>query len=219
MKVAQNATSETRSEQARPSLSRYQRTRRYVLAALVVVMGALLLVGQSTFPPESMMHETIEMFGVLLIFLGIVGRLWSTLYIGGRKSAQVVTGGPYSITRNPLYVFSTVAAAGVGAQMGSFTAMFGFGLLCALAFHLVILREERFLKDVLGAPYEAYLARVPRFFPRLSLYEEGETGSFKPKLLKNTLLDGQVFLLAMPFFESIDGAQMAGVLPVLFTVP
>lgn len=219
MKVAQNATSETRSEQARPSLSRYQRTRRYVLAALVVVMGALLLVGQSTFPPESMMHETIEMFGVLLIFLGIVGRLWSTLYIGGRKSAQVVTGGPYSITRNPLYVFSTVAAAGVGAQMGSFTAMFGFGLLCALAFHLVILREERFLKDVLGAPYEAYLARVPRFFPRLSLYEEGETGSFKPKLLKNTLLDGLVFLLAMPFFESIDGAQMAGVLPVLFTVP
>lgn len=160
MTVAQNATPKTGNDQARPSLSRYQRTRRYVLAALVVVMCALLLFGQSTFPPESVVHETIEMFGVLLIFLGIVGRLWSTLYIGGRKSAEVVTGGPYSITRNPLYVFSTVAAAGVGAQMGSFTAMFGFALLCALAFHVVILREERFLREVLGAPYEAYLARV-----------------------------------------------------------
>lgn len=219
MPAVQNATHDSGRQQQGQSLSRYQRTRRYMLAGLVVLLCALLLFGQSTFPPESVVHETIEMFGVLLIFLGIVGRLWSTLYIGGRKSAEVVTGGPYSITRNPLYVFSTVAAAGVGAQMGSFTAMFGFALLCALAFHVVILREERFLKEVLGAPYEAYLARVPRFFPRLSLYEEGDTGSFQPKLLKTTLLDGLVFLLAMPFFESIDSAQMAGVLPVLFTVP
>ncbi len=219
MNVAQNVTHKTGDDRSKLSLSRYQRTRRYVLAALVIVMCALLLVGQSAFPPESLVHEIIEMFGVLLIFLGIVGRLWSTLYIGGRKSAEVVTGGPYSITRNPLYLFSAVAAAGVGAQMGSFTIMIGFALLCALAFHVVILREERFLGEVLGAPYEAYLARVPRFLPRLSLYDEGDTGSFRPKFLKNTLLDGLVFLLAMPFFELIDGAQMSGVLPVLFTVP
>lgn len=200
-------------------LSSYQRMRRRVLALLVVLLCSLLLFGQSAFPPETVVHETIEMFGVLLIFLGIVGRLWATLYIGGRKSAEVVTGGPYSITRNPLYVFSTLAAAGVGAQMGSLTAMFGFAFLCAFAFHFVILREERFLRQELGAPYEAYLARVPRFIPDLSLYHEGDTGSFRPRLLKTTLLDGLVFLLAMPVFESIDGAQMAGILPVLFTVP
>ncbi|TGS89835.1 isoprenylcysteine carboxylmethyltransferase family protein, partial [bacterium M00.F.Ca.ET.177.01.1.1] len=102
-------------------LGGYQYMRRIVLAVLVVVLFAALLFGQSTFPPDTPVHESIEMFGVLLIFLGIVGRLWSTLYIGGRKSSEVVTGGPYSITRNPLYVFSTVAAAGVGAQIGSFS--------------------------------------------------------------------------------------------------
>jgi hypothetical protein len=165
------------------------------------------------------MHESIEMFGVLLIFLGIVGRLWSTLYIGGRKSAEVVTGGPYSITRNPLYLFSTVAAAGVGAQIGSFSGIILFSLLCAGAFHIVILREERYLKEVLGAPYQAYLAKVPRFFPNLRLYQEGDTGSFKPRLLLNTLLDGLVFLIALPAFELIDGMQQSGVLPVWFTLP
>jgi protein-S-isoprenylcysteine O-methyltransferase Ste14 len=201
------------------SMGGYQAMRRLVLAVLVVVLLAALLFGQSVFPPDTPVHETIEMAGVLLIFLGIVGRLWSTLYIGGRKSAEVVTGGPYSMTRNPLYVFSTIAAAGVGAQIGSILAVFGFALLCAGAFHIVILREEKYLKEVLGAPYEAYMARVPRFIPNLSLYDEGDTGGFRPKLLLNTLLDGLVFLAAMPFFESIDAMQMSGVLPVLFRLP
>ena len=118
-----------------------------------------------------------------------------------------------------LLVLGDSAAAGVGAQMGSFTAMIGFGLLCALAFHIVILREERFLSEVMGAPYKDYLARVPRFVPNLSLYNEGDTGSFKPRLLRTTLLDGLVFLVAMPVFEMIDSAQIAGTLPVLFRVP
>jgi protein-S-isoprenylcysteine O-methyltransferase Ste14 len=203
----------------RQGLGGYQRMRRLVLAVLVVGLFALLLFGQSLFAPETITHETIEMVGVVLIFLGIVGRLWSTLYIGGRKSEEVVTGGPYSITRNPLYVFSSLAAAGVGAQMGSILATIGFAALCAAAFHVVILREERFLRDVLGAPYLDYLARVPRFFPKLSLYREGDTGSFKPRLLLNTLLDGLVFLVAMPVFELIDTAQQSGTLPVLFRLP
>jgi len=53
----------------------------------------------------------------------------------------------------------------------------------------------------------------------LSLYDEGDTGSFRPKLLLGTLLDGLVFLAAMPFFESIDAMQQSGVLPVLFRLP
>ncbi|MDX8534572.1 isoprenylcysteine carboxylmethyltransferase family protein [Mesorhizobium sp. VK25A] len=212
---------EMKSQPARQTegLGGYQHMRRIVLAVLIVVLFAALLFGQSTFPPDTPVHESIEMFGVLLIFLGIVGRLWSTLYIGGRKSAEVVTGGPYSITRNPLYLFSTVAAAGVGAQIGSFSGIILFALLCAGAFHIVILREERYLKEVLGAPYQAYLARVPRFFPNLTIYQEGDTGSFKPRLLLNTLLDGLVFLVALPAFELIDGLQQSGMLPVWFRLP
>ncbi|PWK63148.1 isoprenylcysteine carboxylmethyltransferase family protein [Aminobacter sp. AP02] len=200
-------------------LGRYQSMRRLVLAVMIIVMFAALLFGQSTFPPDTTVHEIVEMAGILMIFLGIVGRLWCTLYIGGRKSGEIVTGGPYSITRNPLYVFSTLAAAGVGAQMGSIVATFGFAALCALSFHFVILREEKHLSSLLGPEYQAYVARVPRFFPNVSLYQEGNTGSFNPRILLTTLLDGLVFLVALPVFELIDHAQVTGALPVLFRIP
>jgi protein-S-isoprenylcysteine O-methyltransferase Ste14 len=202
------------------ALQSYQRLRRLALAVLLALAGAVLLFGQSTFPPDTVVHETIEMAGIVLIVAGIAGRLWSTLYIGGRKSVTAVTDGPYSMTRNPLYLFSSIAAAGVGAQMGSITAAVGFCLACAAAFHMVILREEKYLSQHLGADYAAYLAGVPRFWPKLSLYHEGQTTrGFRPKLLLTTLLDGLVFLVAMPIFELIDHAQMSGVLPVLFRVP
>jgi protein-S-isoprenylcysteine O-methyltransferase Ste14 len=207
------------NDKAIKSLGPYQRWRRRVLAILLAILVAVLFFCQSAFPPNTRIHEFVETAGILLIFLGIVGRLWSTLYIGGRKSAQVVTGGPYSITRNPLYLFSSIAAIGVGAQMGSFVIAAGFGVLCAVAFHFVILREEKYLTEALGSPYRAYVARVPRFFPKLSLYHEGDTGSFRPRLLLTTLLDGMVFFVAVPLFEVVDAAQVAGTLPVLFRLP
>jgi protein-S-isoprenylcysteine O-methyltransferase Ste14 len=200
-------------------LRSYQRLRRLTLAALLALVVAVLLFGQSVFPPETVTHEAIEMTGIVLIVIGIAGRLWSTLYIGGRKSASVVADGPYSITRNPLYVFSSIAAVGVGAQMGSITAALGIGLACAAAFHVVILREEKYLAANLGADYGAYMATVPRFFPKPSLYREGDAAGFKPNLLLVTLLDGLVFLVAMPLFEIIDAAQLSGALPVLFRIP
>jgi protein-S-isoprenylcysteine O-methyltransferase Ste14 len=207
------------TEQAYRDLDGFQRKRRLSLALLLAFVLGVLLFGQSAFLPETAVHEAIEMAGILLIFAGIAGRLWSTLYIGGRKSATLVSDGPYSISRNPLYVFSSIAAAGVGAQTGSITAAVGFAALCAAAFHIVILREEKFLSANLGAEYQAYLAKVPRFLPKWSLYQEGDTGSFKPALLLATLLDGLVFLVALPIAELIDAAHVSGVLPVLFRLP
>ena len=207
------------ADNSRKQLQSFQRLRRLTLAALLALVFVVLLFGQSRFPPETAVHEAVEMIGIVLIVIGIAGRLWSTLYIGGRKSATVVSDGPYSITRNPLYVFSSIAAIGVGAQMGSITAAVGFGVVCAAAFHFVILREEKYLSANLGADYRAYLAEVPRFFPRLSLYREGDTAGFRPSILLVTLLDGLVFLVAMPFFEIIDTAQLSGALPVLFRIP
>lgn len=201
------------------NLSRYQKRRRLWIGIFLAALAAFYLTVQSWYPPETVMHEGVEMVGVVLIFLGIIGRLWCTLYIGGKKSATIVDSGPYSICRNPLYLFSSVAAAGVGAQSGSILTAVLFFALCAVAFHVVILREERYLATHFGAGYQAYLARVPRFFPKWSLFKEGSVEGFKSKRLLNTLLDGLLFLLAMPVFEWIDHAQVEGMLPVLLRLP
>lgn len=199
---------------SRAAMNRYQRLRRAVLAGVILVVFGVMMFGRSTLP--EFYHERLEMAGIMLIVAGIAGRLWSILYIGGRKSETVVQTGPYSVMRNPLYFFSAVAAAGAGAQLGSVAATTGFAVLCAVAFHVVILREEGFLRARLGRPFEDYCARVPRFFPDFRLFRDQEQVTFRPHVLVKSLGDGLIFFLAMPLFESVERAQDAGVLPVLF---
>ncbi|MBS9721691.1 isoprenylcysteine carboxylmethyltransferase family protein [Tianweitania sp. BSSL-BM11] len=195
------------------AMARYQSARRMVIGAMIALI-CLLLVFSASAQPE-LRHEQIEAYGLALMLLGIAGRLWSILYIDGHKSTSVVQTGPYSITRNPLYFFSSLAALGVGAQTGSLLVALACGVICAISFHVVARREERYLTTVLGAPYSDYLTRVPRFFPNPLIYRDQATVTFRPKILNNTLLDGLVFFASIPFFEMIERAQESGFIPVL----
>lgn len=204
----------TAAARSTSEMGRYQRRRRVLLALLIGAFCALLIFGGS--PHDELTHERIEAHGIALILIGIGGRLWSILYIGGRKSAEVVTTGPYSVMRNPLYFFSTIAAVGIGTQTGSAIVAVASAVLCAAAFHIVTLREERHLTTVLGAPYKDYVARVPRFFPNPRLYRDQAEVTFTPRIFNHTLRDGLMFLVFIPFFELIESGQESGVIPVLF---
>lgn len=201
------------------ALGRYQRLRKGLLGLAIACFGAASLFVQSAAGPNTVAHDAVFILGLTLIFAGIVGRLWSTLYVGGHKISRLVTSGPYSVTRNPLYFFSTVAAAGVGALTGSVTMMIAFGAFCATAFHVVMAREEAALHSLHGEAYPDYMARVPRFWPSPSSYLAGETSGFDPRLLKRTLLDSTGFLAAVPLFKAVEHAQAAGLLPVLLRLP
>ncbi|RUM98522.1 isoprenylcysteine carboxylmethyltransferase family protein [Pseudaminobacter arsenicus] len=195
-------------------LSRFQRRRRIAIAILVSVIFAALLFVRSAVTTDNTFHEYVESFGGAAILVAILGRTWCTLYIGGRKSAEIVRGGPYSVTRNPLYVFSTIGAAGIGAMTGSVTVAVAFAVITYLAFHSVTLVEEAYLKQAFGEPYLDYMEQVPRFFPRFSLFHESETLTVKPQLIYRTFTDGLIFLAAYPFFELVEYLQDTGVLPV-----
>jgi protein-S-isoprenylcysteine O-methyltransferase Ste14 len=199
---------------AAAAMARYQALRRLVLAVAIGLFCLLLVFGGS--PHDELMHERIEAHGIALILIGIGGRLWSILYIGGRKSAEIVATGPYSVVRNPLYFFSTIAAAGVGAQTGSITVAVAATVLCAISFYIVALREESHLKGLFGEPYHAYLARVPRFVPNPRLFRDQAEVTFSPRVFNHTLRDGLVFLVSIPCFELIEEGQELGLIPVLF---
>lgn len=200
------------------SLSGFQHARRVVLfLMLLVAFCALLFV--SSYPEQSEFHEFVEAFGVSLIGIAIIGRLWCTLYIGGRKSAEIVATGPYSIVRNPLYVFSAIGATGAGAQTGSALVALIFGVVTVLAFYVVALREETHLRGKFGEAFDAYCARVPRMLPKLSLYRDSPTITVAPKTLYTTFFDGLVFFAAMPVFGFVEHLQLEHVLPILLRLP
>ncbi|MGU9537294.1 methyltransferase family protein, partial [Proteus mirabilis] len=86
----------------------------------------------------------VEHLGMVAIMVCVLGRAWCALYIGGRKKQEIVTSGPYSLCRNPLYVFSVIGAFGVGAQTGSLSVGLAFALACWGVFLIVARREESY---------------------------------------------------------------------------
>lgn len=197
------------------ALDRFQRRRRLALALLLAVIFIALLFVRSALAADDRLHEYVEAVGGALILAAILGRTWCTLYIGGRKSAEIVREGPYSVTRNPLYVFSMIGAAGIGAMTGSMIVAAGFAVLAWLAFRSVALVEEEYLERTFGEPYRRYMSEVPRFLPRIGLFRESQMLSVQPRILYRTFADGLMFLLAYPFFELVEYLQDSGVLPVL----
>jgi protein-S-isoprenylcysteine O-methyltransferase Ste14 len=184
-----------------------------VLIALIALVG-LTLVSQSASGLGSGLHEGVEAVGLAAIVFAIVGRAWCSLYIGGRKKAEIVSRGPYSISRNPLYIFSFFGAFGIGAQTGSLTLAVLFTLASLAVFYVTVRREEAWLGATFGADYAAYMARTPRFVPNFALWRDEAELSVRPSFFLTTIRDGLVFLLAIPLFEAIDLAQSQGWLTV-----
>ncbi|MBA4804729.1 MAG: isoprenylcysteine carboxylmethyltransferase family protein [Brevundimonas sp.] len=196
-----------------------QKMRKVAVAMALLLLLGLSLVSQSIGGVDGAWHESVEAAGLAAIVFSIVGRAWCTLYIGGRKKAVVVDRGPYSITRNPLYVFSFFGAFGIGAQSGSLTIAVAFVLAAMLVFHFTVRREEAWLQREFGAAYAAYARRTPRFWPRFDLWRDADELTIRPSLFLLTIRDGLVFLLAIPLFELIDAGQSAHWLKVLAHLP
>lgn len=196
-----------------------QRTRKAVLLVAILLGVGFLLFGTSTWQSGTFMHETIEWVGIVLITIAIIGRTWCALYIGGRKAQVLADTGPYSICRNPLYVFSILGGAGVGAQLGSMVMTLVGGLMAWFVFLLVVRKEEEALATLLGPAYEAYVQRVPRFLPDFSLWRDVDNLTVRPSLIVMTFLDALVFLLSIPLAEGIEYLHDKGILLALVQLP
>ena len=165
------------------------------------------------------MHDAISAIGCALLVISVIGRTWCTLYIGGRKKVALVQDGPYSISRNPLYVFSIIGAGGVGAAADSLVTIPLAALGCYAVFAGIVRKEEVFLAARFGPEYEAYRRQVPRFWPRFSIWRDAESVEATPRLILRTFRDGLLLLLAVPLVELIQGLQGAGYLPILLVFP
>ena len=193
--------------------------RKAVLLVAVLVGVVVIVLGESRWPEGSRIHMTIDWIGVVLIVLCIVGRTWCTLYIGGRKVSRIVTNGPYSVSRNPLYLFSIIGAIGVGAQIGSVLMALFAGIITWFIFFLVVREEEQLMAQSFGDRYRKYLARVPRFFPKPSLWHDVKTLTIRPSNVINTFIDACVFLITIPIAEGFEFLHEIGFIPVFFRLP
>ncbi|GAA0395932.1 isoprenylcysteine carboxylmethyltransferase family protein [Brevundimonas terrae] len=198
-------------------LQKVQKIRKGVL--LLGLMGVIAMAFVTASFGNHAFHEGIEAVGLGLIVICIVGRAWCSLYIGGRKKAEIVDRGPYSISRNPLYVFSFMGAFGMGAQTGSLTVAMLFLLLTYVVFYFTVKREETWLAGQFGQVYADYCARTPRFGPDFSKWRDAEALDVRPRFFLLTIRDGLMFLVAIPLFEAVEAMQNVGWLATVLRLP
>ena len=121
--------------------------------------------------------------GFAVIFVGELIRFWGVSIVGAETRTTgavggtfLITNGPFSYVRNPLYVGNMLLYTGVGIMS---MALFPWMLLVAVAwfylqYYLIVTREEEYLAATFTAEFEAYRRNVRRFVPRLTPYRSAQ---------------------------------------------
>jgi protein-S-isoprenylcysteine O-methyltransferase Ste14 len=168
---------------------------------------------------NGLVRELVSFAGLGCVIIAAFGRTWSSLFISGRKTSTLVQSGPYSTTRNPLYLFSLIGAAGIGLATGSLLILALLTVSFGLYYPFVIRAEEEGLRKIHGSAFEAYARRVPRFFPKISLYQEPEVCEVNTRQIKKAILDASYFLWLYGALQLIEGLHHASILPTLLRLP
>ena len=129
---------------------------------------------------------TSIVIGLIMAALGESVRFWGVSYAGSETrttgtvgGSQLVTSGPYSHVRNPLYVGNILMYVGVGVMSN---ALMPYLPLVALAYFIfqytgIVSLEEEYLARTFSN-WSEYKEGVGRFVPKLRSF--GRDGELKP---------------------------------------
>ena len=218
---AMHSTSSFSGSASQPSLRKRWGFRHRGFFGGVLLAPALVLTLLST--PLIREGAWGDMLMDLLAWLCFVGgvtfRFWSTLYVGGRKRHTLVCQGPYSVCRNPLYLGSLLLSMSAGFYLKSLTFAAFLTVVMLGYIFLTVPTEEDDLRLMLGEPYEEYCRRVPRFWPRWSLFAAPAETMFTLHGLRVEGKRALVWMLLPWLGEALAHLRVLPWWPHLFSLP
>ena len=158
-----------------PTQDFFARSRAWIALVLLAPIAIAAVLTRPHLEFEGIAEFAVELSAWMMFFAGGCLRWWATLFIGGRKIAELVTDGPYSMCRNPLYAGTLLMAFSVAVFLQSLTLFGAIILVGGLYLWITVPIEERRLKAVYGDRFTAYCRRVPRLLPNPALYTAPET--------------------------------------------
>ncbi len=198
--------------------SRSEKVRMLVSRAFVGTLLIIILFSESRWRFYELTDTLIFAAGCVLASIGAMGRLWCSLYISGYKNEVLITTGPYSISRHPLYLFSLIGALGVAFTTETLLIPLIVLVVFLSYYPGVILGEEKRLLSIHGEKFKLYCQKTPAFFPKLSLYEEPQTYVVNPKIFRKSIFSTLWFIWFIGIIEIIETCHEIGVLPVYFKI-
>jgi protein-S-isoprenylcysteine O-methyltransferase Ste14 len=139
----------------------WQRVARRIRVPLGFLTAIVFLVEVARRPP----HPIAIAWSLALVLPGLALRAAASGTV--KKNRELAVTGPYAYTRNPLYLGSTLIAAGFALALLSWPVALLLAVGFAAIYIPVIASEERFLRATFPE-FESYCRSVPRFIPRLT---------------------------------------------------
>ena len=134
-----------------------------------------------------------SLIGLVFVLVGEIIRMSAVSHAGGRTRTTKVgapslcTSGPYSRTRNPLYLGNVIIYGGVCLLSGGpyLVEMISITLIYfIIQYTLIISLEEETLTTLFKDDYLTYCKNVPRLFPQLISWQEIPVNNTSLSLLK-----------------------------------
>jgi protein-S-isoprenylcysteine O-methyltransferase Ste14 len=145
-----------------------KRADRRPFVVLVSMVGTFCVLLTSYLP--SVPHgPAFLLVSDILLTLGMAWAVWGLAYLRRSfsilpEARRLVTGGPFGLSRNPLYLGEGVAS--IGVVLPGFSPWHLLLLAVFVGSQLLRIRwEQRVLLDAFGDEYRHYLERVPMLVP------------------------------------------------------
>jgi protein-S-isoprenylcysteine O-methyltransferase Ste14 len=115
---------------------------------------------------------SVRILGLAITVAGCLFAAWARLTLGAnwsgrvtlKQSHELITNGPYSLARHPIYTGLIAGAAGTALAIGEWKCIVGLPLI-VLAFATKIRQEESMMMQAFPQTYPAYRKRVKALIP------------------------------------------------------
>lgn len=136
----------------------WSKTAQRIRVPLGTVLGVILLILMRPTTRSLWLGGSIALIGAAL-------RVWAAGHID--KGRTLTRGGPYALTRNPLYFGSFIMALGILMAGQVYWLLLPFGVFFLSVYYPVMKAEEKELREGHGSEFQDYAREVPLFVPRL----------------------------------------------------
>lgn len=146
------------------------------IAILSAAISSIIFILQQTVPGFEKYALPIsnsiilEIIGTFLIGIGLIFSTVASLNLGRSwrvgvdisEKTELVTSGIYKFSRNPYFLFYDMVLIGLSLSSQSILVI-AFSVITIIMFHVLIIKEEKYLENMHGVNYRNYKKQTRRY--------------------------------------------------------